>query len=178
MNFKVYSSKFIDYALNFIHFLFQIQTLCFDVRRKIFEVQRLNLWKSNSNLWNSKHCFQDWNYILWNSNFNLRHSKLFFEIQTLIIELQRMKFKLLNIPRQKGGDLTQSYDKSPYTHGNVKRAVTTQTTPQKSSIKQRLRTDLGRSVGVTTATQLVWFNNNLKNSKLYSNFIVQNILWN
>ena len=57
---------------------------------------------------------------------------------------------------QKGGDLTQSYDKSPYTHGNIKRAVTTQTTPQKSSIKQRLRTDLGRSVGVTTATQLVW----------------------
>ena len=34
--------------------------------------------------------------------------------------------------------------------------VTTQTTPQKSSIKQLLRTDLGRSVGVTTATQLVW----------------------
>ena len=34
--------------------------------------------------------------------------------------------------------------------------VTTQTTPQKSSIKQRLRTDLGRSVGVATATQLVW----------------------
>ena len=33
--------------------------------------------------------------------------------------------------------------------------MTTQTTPQKSSIKQRLRTDLGRSVGVTTATQLV-----------------------
>ena len=58
--------------------------------------------------------------------------------------------------RQKGGDLTQSYDKSPYTHGNFKRAVTTQTTPQKSSIKQRLRTDLGRSVGVTTATKLVW----------------------
>ena len=34
--------------------------------------------------------------------------------------------------------------------------VTTQTTPKKSSIKQRLRTDLGRSVGVTAATQLVW----------------------
>ena len=34
--------------------------------------------------------------------------------------------------------------------------VTTQTTPQKSSIKQWLRTDLGRSVGVATATQLVW----------------------
>ena len=33
---------------------------------------------------------------------------------------------------------------------------TTQTTSQKSSIKQRLRADLGRSVGVTTATQLLW----------------------
>ena len=33
--------------------------------------------------------------------------------------------------------------------------VKTQTTPQKS-ITQRLRTDLGRSVGETTATQLVW----------------------
>ena len=35
--------------------------------------------------------------------------------------------------------------------------VTTQTTPQKSLIKQQLRTDLGRSVEVTTATQLVWY---------------------
>ena len=34
--------------------------------------------------------------------------------------------------------------------------MTTQTTPQKSSIKQRLQTDLKRSVGVTTAIQLVW----------------------
>ena len=29
-------------------------------------------------------------------------------------------------------------------------------TPPKSSFTQRLPTDLGRSVGVTTATQLVW----------------------
>ena len=60
---------------------------------------------------------------------------------------------VINPQRQKGGDLTQSYDKSPYTNRNV-------TTPQKRSIKQQLRTDLGRSVGVTTATQLVlltWF---------------------
>ena len=41
-------------------------------------------------------------------------------------------------------------------HQQKKGKVTTQTTPQKSSIKQRLRTDLGRSVEVTTATQLVW----------------------
>ena len=34
--------------------------------------------------------------------------------------------------------------------------VTTQTTPQKSSFTQQMWTDLGRSVGVTTATQPVW----------------------
>ena len=37
-----------------------------------------------------------------------------------------------------------------------KNKVTTQTTSQKSSITQRLRTDLGRPVGVTAGTQLVW----------------------
>ena len=31
-------------------------------------------------------------------------------------------------------------------------------TPQKTSITQRLRTDLGPSVGVTIATQLMWLN--------------------
>ena len=31
-------------------------------------------------------------------------------------------------------------------------------TPPKTSIAQRLRTDLGRSVGVSIATQVVWFN--------------------
>ena len=36
--------------------------------------------------------------------------------------------------------------------------VTTQTTPQKSSITQRFRADSGRSVGVTTVTKLVWLN--------------------
>ena len=34
--------------------------------------------------------------------------------------------------------------------------MTTQTTQQKCSITQQLRIDLGRSVGVTTANQLVW----------------------
>ena len=46
--------------------------------------------------------------------------------------------------------------KAPTPTEMSKGKVTTQTTPQKSSIKQRLRTDLGRSVGVTKATQLVW----------------------
>ena len=59
--------------------------------------------------------------------------------------------------RQKGGDLTQSYDKSPYTNRNVKGTKWQhKQRHKKSSIKQQLRTDLKRSVGVTTATQLVW----------------------
>ena len=41
---------------------------------------------------------------------------------------------------------------------NPKSNVTTQRTPPKTSITQRLRTDLGRSAGVTIATQLVWLN--------------------
>ena len=54
--------------------------------------------------------------------------------------------------------MTKSYDKKPIHQQKCQKGkVTTQTTPQKSSIKQQLRTDLGRSVGVTTATQLVWF---------------------
>ena len=58
--------------------------------------------------------------------------------------------------------------------------MTTQTTPQKSSIKQRLRTDLGRSVGVTTATQLVWLTGlrahlpTNRNSRLIKS---QEVLW-
>ena len=39
----------------------------------------------------------------------------------------------------------------------------------KSSIKQRLRTDLGRSVGVTKATQLVWLTGNFT----YKDWVVQ-----
>ena len=46
--------------------------------------------------------------------------------------------------------------KAPTPTEMAKGQVTTQTTPQKSSIKQRLQTDLGRSVGVTKATQQVW----------------------
>ena len=41
---------------------------------------------------------------------------------------------------------------------NLKSHVTTQKTQPKTSITQRLRTDLGRSIGVSTVTQLVWLN--------------------
>ena len=46
--------------------------------------------------------------------------------------------------------------KAPTPTEMSKGQVTTQTTPQKSLINQLLRTDLGRSVGVTKANQLVW----------------------
>ena len=48
------------------------------------------------------------------------------------------------------------WQKPLYQQKCQKDKVTTQTMPQKSSITQRLRTDLGRSVGVTTAIKLVW----------------------
>ena len=60
--------------------------------------------------------------------------------------------------REKGRVLTRSYDKSPYTHRKKKyKRDNTQTQP-KTSIIQRLRFDLGRSVRVTIVTQLVWLN--------------------
>ena len=55
--------------------------------------------------------------------------------------------------REKGRDLTQSYDKSLYTHR--KNNVGTQKTPTKTTITQRLRADFGCSVGVTAVTTLV-----------------------
>ena len=46
----------------------------------------------------------------------------------------------------------------PYTHRKIKNQRDNTKTPPKTSITQRLRTDLGRSVWVTIATQLVWLN--------------------
>ena len=56
---------------------------------------------------------------------------------------------------KKGRDLTQSYDKSPYSHSQIKKNTKT---PPKTSITQRWQTDLGRSVGVSKITQLAWLN--------------------
>ena len=49
------------------------------------------------------------------------------------------------------------YDKKPTPFEKSQKQKTTQKTPPKISITQRLRT-VGRSVGVTIATQLVWLN--------------------
>ena len=48
--------------------------------------------------------------------------------------------------------------KAPTPTEKSKKQRETTKTPPKTSITQRLRTDLGRSVGVTIATQLVWLN--------------------
>ena len=60
--------------------------------------------------------------------------------------------------REKGRDLTQSYDRSPYTNRKSKKQCDNTKTPPKTSITQWLQTDLGRSVRVTIVTQLVWLN--------------------
>ena len=70
------------------------------------------------------------------------------------LELKLLYLYLIML-REKRRDLTQSYDKSPYTNRNVKTAKW-QHKQTKSLITQQLQTDLGRSVGVTMATQLVW----------------------
>ena len=48
--------------------------------------------------------------------------------------------------------------KSPYTHRKSKKQCDNTKTQPKTSITQRLRTEFGKSVGVTTATQLMWIN--------------------
>ena len=60
--------------------------------------------------------------------------------------------------RENGRYLTQSYDKSPYNHIKIQRATWQYKTPPKFSITQRLRTDLGRLVGVTAVTPRMWLN--------------------
>ena len=55
-----------------------------------------------------------------------------------------------SISCEKEGDLTQSYDKTPIPTENSKTKGQHTQTPPKTSIAQQLRTDLGRSFGVTS----------------------------
>ena len=57
--------------------------------------------------------------------------------------------------REKRRDMTQSYDKIPCTHRKIQKAKRQHKNATKT-ITQRLRTAIGRSVGVTIATLLVW----------------------
>ena len=60
-----------------------------------------------------------------------------------------MQTNQMSCKRKNRSDLNQSYNKSPYTNGNVKGATWQHKHHQKDS--------KGRSVGVITVTQLVWF---------------------
>ena len=81
------------------------------------------------------------------SHKNVLKNKCFINIYRRIVPVQRKRKKSDSVP----------WKKTLHQQKCQKGKVTTKTTPQKSLISQRLRTDLGRSVGVTTATQLVWF---------------------
>ena len=58
------------------------------------------------------------------------------------------------------GKFSQKTDGLPFRGGEEELQKQSDNTkpPQDTSITQRLRADLGRSVGVTTATLLVWLN--------------------
>ena len=66
--------------------------------------------------------------------------------------------------REKGRDLTQSYDKSPYTDRKSKKQRDNTKTPPTTSITQRLQTDLGRSVGVKNTKRDNIFTTHASNS--------------
>ena len=63
-----------------------------------------------------------------------------------------------NKKRKKKRSDSVLWQKPLHRQKNPKSNVTTQKRHQKTLITQRLRTDLGRSVGVMKATQLVWLN--------------------
>ena len=67
------------------------------------------------------------------------------------------KIQSRSVVQEKKEEIWLSPMTKAHTPAEMSKGQSDNITPQKSSITQRLRTDLGRSVGVTTATQLVWF---------------------
>ena len=63
---------------------------------------------------------------------------------------------IVNI-REKGRDLTQTFDKNPYTHRTIQKA-TWQHKNATNNFDNTTIADFGRSVGVTAVTQLVCLN--------------------
>ena len=106
--------------------------------------------------YNRHACF---NTGIWTADGCTKHShKTWFSTASLIsVWTVEMELRSTMV-REKGRDLTQSYDKNPYIHKNIQKASWQHKTPPKTSITQRLRTDLGRSVGVTAVTPLVCLN--------------------
>ena len=54
--------------------------------------------------------------------------------------------------------MTQSYDKRPYTHRKIQKATRQHENASKTFDYTTIADDLGRSVRVAIATQLVWLN--------------------
>ena len=67
-------------------------------------------------------------------------------------------FCLVDIEEKKEEIWLSPMTKAPIPTEKFKKQRDNTKTPPKTSITQRSRTDLGRSVGVTTATKLVWLN--------------------
>ena len=72
------------------------------------------------------------------------------------VKFNMMTTKSLTIRRRKRSD-SVLWQKPLHLLKNPKGKVTTQKTPSKTSLTQRLRTDLGRSFRVPTVTLFVWF---------------------
>ena len=60
--------------------------------------------------------------------------------------------------KEKKKEIWLSPMKKPLYQQNIRKLMDNTKTPPKSSITKRLRTDLGRSVGVTTVIQRMWLN--------------------
>ena len=100
----------------------------------------LNIWKAFG-----KKFYQAFIYIFLRPLYNQLHKKRIVHLSVYIF-------------REKGRDLTQSCDKNPYTHRIIQTATWQHKNATKTLITQLSRTDLGRCVGETAVTQLVWLN--------------------
>ena len=62
-------------------------------------------------------------------------------ISVFKVDIMWYEYLVKMFERQKGRDLTQSYNNSPYTHRKSKKERDNTKTTPKTSISQRLRTD-------------------------------------
>ena len=127
--------------------LFYIHQIAY-INTKYYLIYRL-LTTSTFCVYNVQRMYDSYNYDGIKTKRRMRRTirkRRTTTIIMLMIQFKRKRKRSDSVPWQK----------SLHQQKCQKGKVTTQTTPQKSSIKQRLWTDLGRSVGVTKATLLVW----------------------
>ena len=107
---------------------------------------------------NTRRYFLDFAWVIWHNYIMYLFNTTFIpkDLRTLHILIFLSNCSSIKTKRRRSDSIL--WKKPLHKRKCKKGKVTTQTTPQKSSIKQRLRTYLGRSVGVTTATQLFKIN--------------------